>query len=84
MDILILKPFKFTMVRQVTEGARVRLTKADICMNSKSEFHQPGTVRIVAVRGNLNDEQGGSSHWMEEVEGLEAGGGATTVQEGGD
>ena len=45
------------MVRQVNEGARVRLQKADICMNSKSEFHQPGIVRVMAVRGNLNEEQ---------------------------
>ena len=42
------------MVRQVNEGARVRLNRADICMNSKSEFHQPGSVR-----GNVNEEQGG-------------------------
>ena len=28
-------------------------------MNSKSEFHQPGIVRIVAVRGNVSDEQMG-------------------------
>ena len=45
------------MVRQVNEGARVRLQKADICMNSKSEFHQPGIVRVMALRGNLNEEQ---------------------------
>ena len=45
------------MVRQVNEGATVRLTKADNCMNSNYEFHQPGIVRIVAVRGNGNDEQ---------------------------
>ena len=36
---------------------RVRLTKADICMNSKSEFHQPGIVRVIAVKGNVNAEQ---------------------------
>ena len=54
-----LRIFKYPMVRQVNEGARVRLTKADICMNSKSEFHQPGIVRVVAVRGNLNEEQTG-------------------------
>ena len=54
-----LRSFKYPMVRQVNEGARVRLTKADICMNSKSEFHQPGIVRVVAVRGNLNEEQTG-------------------------
>ena len=52
-----LRSFKYPMVRQVNEGARVRLTKADICMNSKSEFHQPGIVRVIAVRGNLNEEQ---------------------------
>ena len=34
-----LRSFKYPMVRQVNEGARVRLTKANICMNSKSEFH---------------------------------------------
>ena len=37
-----LQSFKYLMVRQVNEGARVRLTEADISMNSKSEFHQPG------------------------------------------
>ena len=52
-----LRSFKYPMVRQVNEGARVRLQEADICMNSKSEFHQPGIVRVMAVRGNLNDEQ---------------------------
>ena len=54
-----LRSFRYAMVRQVNEGARVRLTKADICMNSKSEFHQPGIVRVVAVRGNVNEEQSG-------------------------
>ena len=57
--MVALRSFKYPMVRQVNEGARVRLTKADICMNSKSEFHQPGIVRVVAVRGNLNEEQTG-------------------------
>ena len=52
-----LRSFRYAMVRQVNEGARVRITKADICMNSKSEFHQPGIVRVVAVRGNVNEEQ---------------------------
>ena len=52
-----LRPFRYPMSRQVNEGARVRVSKSDICMNSKSEFHQPGIVRIVAVRGNINEEQ---------------------------
>ena len=45
------------MVRQVNEGARVRVSKSDICMNFKSEFHQPGIARVVAARGNVNEEQ---------------------------
>ena len=35
----------------------MRLQKADICMNSKSEFRQPGIVRVMAVKENLNEEQ---------------------------
>ena len=46
------------MVRQVNERA-VRLNKADICMNLRSEFHPTGIVRVVAFRGNENEEQGG-------------------------
>ena len=39
-------------------------------MNSKSEFHQPSIVRVVAIRGNINDEQtGATSHPMRRVEG---------------
>ena len=55
-----LRSFKHPMVRQVNEGARIKLTKADICMNSRSEFHQPSIVRVLAVRGNLNEFQTGA------------------------
>ena len=51
-------------------------------MNSKSEFHQPGIVRIVAVRGNVNDEQMGVFPLAGRGGGLEAGGGAATVAGG--
>ena len=54
-----LRSFRYPMVRQVNEGARVRLSDFDICMNSKSEFHQSGIVRVVVVRGNVNEEQTG-------------------------
>ena len=54
-----LRPLKFPMVRQVNKGDRVRLTKAEIFKNSKYEFHQPGIVRIITVKGNVNDEQMG-------------------------
>ena len=53
-----LRALKNPMLRQVNEGARVRLQEGDICMNSKVEFHQPGIVRVMAVSGNLNEEQG--------------------------
>ena len=33
--------------------------QADICMNSKTEFHQPSIVRVTANLGNPNDEQTG-------------------------
>ena len=56
-----LRSFKYPMVRQVNEGARVRISKANICMNSRSEFHQPAIVRVMAVRGNLNELQTGIS-----------------------
>ena len=29
-------------------------------MNSRSEFHQTGIVRIVEIRGNINEEQTGA------------------------
>ena len=39
-------------------------------MNSKSEFHQPSIVRVVAIRGNINDEQtGATSHPRKRAEG---------------
>ena len=60
MDIL--KTFKYPLMRQNDEGVRVKCSKADILMNSRSEFHQPGIVRVVAYRGNLNEEQTGAVH----------------------
>ena len=56
-----LRGFKYPMVRQVNEGARLRISKSNICMNSRSEFHQPAIVRVMAVRGNLNEVQTGIS-----------------------
>ena len=54
------KTFKHPLVRQNDEGVRVKCSRADILMNSKTEFHQPGIVRVVAFRGNLNEEQTGA------------------------
>ena len=59
MDVL--KNVKYPLVRQNDEGVRVKCSKADIVMNSKSEFHQPSIVRVVAIRGNINKEQTGAA-----------------------
>ena len=52
-----LRTIRYPMVRQVNEGGRVRLSEFDICMNLKSELHQPGIVRVAAVRGSVNEKQ---------------------------
>ena len=44
-------------MRQANEGVRIIYCKADICMNSKSEFHQQAIVRVSVNLGNTNDEQ---------------------------
>ena len=41
----------------IQHGGMVRLQEADICMNSENEFHQPEIVRVMAVRGQFNEEQ---------------------------
>ena len=56
------KKFKTTTSStEANEGAKVGLSKADICMNSKSKFHQPRIVPVNPVRGNVNEEQAGIS-----------------------
>ena len=57
--MVCLKSFKSAFMRQVNEGVRIENSKADICMNSKAEFHQPSIVRVSTVLGNHNDEQTG-------------------------
>ena len=63
--MVCLKSFKSAFMRQVNEGVRIENSKADICMNSKAEFHQPSIVRVSTVLGNHNDEQtgGGVRGW---------------------
>ena len=59
--MVCLKSFKSAFMRQVNEGVRIENSKADICMNSKAEFHQPSIVRVSTVLGNHNVEQTGGS-----------------------
>ena len=46
-------------MRQINEGVKIACCRADICMNSKSEFHQTSIVRVSANLGNINEEQMG-------------------------
>ena len=52
----VLDTFQSSMARQVNEGVRIKRSKADCLMNSKSEFHQHPVVRVVPMRG-LQQEQ---------------------------
>ena len=53
----VLQSFQSAMARQVNEGVRIKRSKADCMMNSKSEFHQHPVVRVVPMRG-IQQEQG--------------------------
>ena len=53
----VLGSFQSAMARQVNEGVRIKRSKADCLMNSKSEFHQHPVVRVVPMRG-IQLEQG--------------------------
>ena len=44
--MICLKSFKTAFLRQINEGVRIACCEADMCMNSKSEFHQPSIVRL--------------------------------------
>ena len=58
----VLESFQSSMARQVNEGVRIKRSKADCLMNSKSEFHQHPVVRVVPMRGiqlEQGEEQGG-------------------------
>ena len=39
--------FADTLSRQVNEGVRISRNQAEVCLNSKSEWHGPATVRLV-------------------------------------
>ena len=57
--MICLKSFKTAFMRQINEGVRIACCEADICMNSKAEFHQPLIVRVTNTLGNNNEEQTG-------------------------
>ena len=60
LKMICLKSFETAFLRQINEGVRIAFCEADICMNSKSEFHQPSIVRVTSSLGNPNEEQTGA------------------------
>ena len=54
--MVCLKSFSTEFMRQINEGVRIAYCQADICMNSKAEFHQPSIVRVTNTLGNSNEE----------------------------
>jgi hypothetical protein len=52
--------FKSPAMRQGSEGVEVRECSAKCVMNSKSEFHQPPIIRVIALTGNLQEDQPGA------------------------
>ena len=51
----VLDTFQSSMARQVNEGVRIKRSKADCLMNSKSEFHQ----HPVDASQEQGEDQGG-------------------------
>ena len=46
-----LRVFQSCLQRQVNEAVRISSSKADLVMNSKSEFHQAPIVRVTVAAG---------------------------------
>ena len=44
--------------RQVNEAVRVSAMKADMVLNSKSEWHQAPLIRVIPVSGLLGEQEG--------------------------
>ena len=58
-EMNILRSFNSCLERQVNKAVRIIINKADIIMNSKSEFRQAPIIRVVPTTG-LQEEQEGS------------------------
>ena len=64
----ILRSFNSCLERQVNEAVRIITSKADLVLNSRSEFRQAPIVRIVPTTG-LQEEQEGSRSRRQEAGG---------------
>ena len=58
-EMKCLRSFNSCLERQVNEAVRIVITKADMILNSRSEFRQAPIIRIVPTTG-LQEEQEGS------------------------
>ena len=62
-SMIVTGSFHSCLERQINEAVRITSSKADIVMNSKSEFHQAPIVRVVTTNG-LQMEQGEEQGWI--------------------
>ena len=77
--MVCLRSFKTAYMRQVNEGVRIACCNADICMNSKAEFHQPSIIKVKNTLGNSNGDQTGPEASRGARRGAGAGRGASRV-----
>ena len=50
----VVKSFKDPLTRQINEAVRISNCKSTTQLNSKTEWHGPATVRLVAVGGGYS------------------------------
>ena len=75
-EMKILRTFKSCLDRQVNKAVRIIISKADIVMNSKSEFRQAPIIRVVPTTGSHEEQEGSRNNsW--------AGGGGGGMARGG-
>ena len=48
---------KTPMRRQINEAVRINMSRADIILNSRAEFHQAALVRVVPQRGLMVEQE---------------------------
>ena len=83
-EMKILRTFNSCLDRQVNEAVRIIITKADIVMNSKSEFCQAPIIRVVPTTGLQEEQEGSRSNsWARGGGGGLARGGGRGLARGG-
>ena len=57
-EMKIVGQFRSCLERQTNEAVRITGSKAEMVLNSKSEWHQTPLVRVIPVTGLMNDQIG--------------------------